>query len=58
MRRAGTDSSQIRDDMIELPLPTDEDMIPAPLPAGMVPTPKPEPFVALVKLMVIAGRIS
>jgi hypothetical protein len=44
--------------MIELPLPTDEDLIPAPLPPGMVPKAKPEPFVALVKLMVIAGRIS
>ncbi|GHJ88959.1 hypothetical protein NliqN6_5361 [Naganishia liquefaciens] len=48
----------IRDDMVELPLPTDKDMIPAPLPAGLAPISKPEPFVALVKLMVIAGRIS
>lgn len=56
--RVGANGSQVREDMIELPLPTDEDMIPAPLPPGMMPIAKPEPFVALVKLMVIAGRIS
>ncbi|KAJ9119052.1 hypothetical protein QFC22_003543 [Naganishia vaughanmartiniae] len=48
----------IRDDMLEVPLPVDEDLIPAPLPPGENPQSKPEPFVALVKLMVIAGRIS
>lgn len=50
--------SQVREEMVELPLPTDEDLIPAPLPPGMIAKAKPEPFVALVKLMVIAGRIS
>ncbi|KAJ9105963.1 hypothetical protein QFC19_003298 [Naganishia cerealis] len=48
----------IREDVLEVPLPLDEDLIPAPLPPGVNPQSKPEPFVALVKLMVIAGRIS
>jgi hypothetical protein len=56
--RTLTQRSQVREDMVELPLPTDEDLIPAPLPPGMVVKAKPEPFVALVKLMVVAGRIS
>lgn len=48
----------MKEDVIELPLPTDEDMIPRPTPEGTDTTPRPSPFVALVKLMVICGRMS
>ncbi|WWD07292.1 hypothetical protein V865_005389 [Kwoniella europaea PYCC6329] len=53
--------ASIPEDIIEIPLPTDEDFFPDPsrnLPTLPVEPLEPVPFVQLVKLMIICGRIS
>ncbi|KAF8905916.1 hypothetical protein CPB85DRAFT_1376742 [Mucidula mucida] len=46
----------ISEDLIEIPLPTDEDFIPNP--AGRAEIPGPVPFQYWVRLMVLCGRIA
>ncbi|KAJ7904949.1 hypothetical protein B0H13DRAFT_2509698 [Mycena leptocephala] len=52
----------ISEEIIELPLPTDEDFVPDPArtndPAAANEQPQPTPFVHLVRLMVLCGRIA
>ncbi|WVW80797.1 hypothetical protein I302_102784 [Kwoniella bestiolae CBS 10118] len=53
--------ASIPEDIIEIPLPTDEDFFPDParnLPNSPLEQIEPVPFVQLVKLMIICGRIS
>ncbi|KAK8850556.1 hypothetical protein IAR55_004474 [Kwoniella newhampshirensis] len=53
--------ASIPEDIIEIPLPSDEDFFPDParnLPDSPLEQTEPVPFVQLVKLMIICGRIS
>ncbi|WWD20738.1 hypothetical protein CI109_105214 [Kwoniella shandongensis] len=53
--------ASIPEDIIEIPLPSDEDFFPDParnLPDSPLEQVEPVPFVQLVKLMIICGRIS
>ncbi|KAJ7119557.1 fungal-specific transcription factor domain-containing protein [Mycena epipterygia] len=52
----------ISEEIIEIPLPCDEDFVPDPArtndPSAANETPQPTPFVHLVRLMVLCGRIA
>ncbi|KAG5652111.1 hypothetical protein H0H81_006285 [Sphagnurus paluster] len=51
----------ISEDIIEIPLPSNEDFVPDPArsdPAAAAEAPQPTPFVHMVRLMVLCGRIA
>jgi hypothetical protein len=52
------DGGQIREEVIELPLPEDADLPPTVGPNGEVAPPLPSPYVRCVQLLMICGRVA